>query len=247
MHVLREPHRRLAISCWPALAAALAFGCFTAPAQQPEPATTTDLHRAARAGDVALLRSRLAHGASPNVRDAAGRTPLMEAVAGERLDAMRLLLSGGADANAAAHDGSTPLIQAAAQGSLDAARLLAESGADLNLAPRGWGSALKTAERNGHEDVAAMLLKAGARSTGSSVGDTVCVRPWDGDGYCGTVEAVAKTHYRLRVTAIVGCQHGCPAKAECSAGRAVAGSEGIAVGDVVDTVSWCLTHTGVKP
>jgi hypothetical protein len=92
-----------------------------------------------------------------------------------------------------------------------------------------------------------MLVEAGARSTGSSVGDTVCVRPWGGDGYCGTVESIDKTHYRLRVTKLVGCEKGCPVKAECSAGREVGGSHGIAVGDEVATVSWCLTHTGVKP
>jgi hypothetical protein len=48
------------------------------------------------------------------------------------------------------------------------------------------------------------------------------------------------------VTGIVGCADGCAAQAECSAGRGVGGAQGIAVGDTVDTVSWCLTHTGVQ-
>ena len=144
-------------------------------------------------------------------------------------------------------DGRTPLIEAAADGHLDAARALVESGADLNLSSRGWGTAVKSAERGGHNDVAAMLLQAGAQSTGSSVGDTVCVRPWEGNGYCGTVLSISKTQYRLRVTSLVGCERGCQAKAECSAGRNVGGSDGIAVDEEVNTVSWCLTHTGVKP
>ncbi len=208
---------------------------------------TAEMHKAARAGDLARLQSRLRQGADPNARDKDGRTLLMDAVAGGQLDAMRLLIAHKADLNAHANNGATPLMVAAEQGRLDAAKLLVESGADLNAASRGWGTALKTAERSGHNDVAAMLRKAGARSTGSSAGDTVCVRPWGGDGYCGTVESLNKTQYRIRVTRIVGCEQGCVAKEECSAGRPVGGSGGIAVGDEVDTVSWCLTHTGVKP
>jgi hypothetical protein len=207
----------------------------------------TDLHTAARTGDVALLESRLRQGGDPNARDKEGRTPLMDAVAAGQVPIMRLLIGKGADVNARAHNGETPLIAAAAEGSLDAARLLVASGADLNVVARGWGSALKAAERTGHSDIAAMLLKAGARRTGSSVGDTVCVRPWGGEGYCGTVESIDKNRYSLRVTKVVGCEKGCAAKTECSAGRNVGGSGGIAVGDEVSTVSWCLTDTGVKP
>jgi hypothetical protein len=207
----------------------------------------TDLHKAARTGDLALLQLRLRQGANPNICDDEGRTPLMDAVAAGQLKAMRLLLAAGAAVNARSHAGRTPLIEAAAQGQLDAARLLIEAGAKLNTSQRGWGTALETAERTGHNDIAELLLKAGARSSGKSVGDTVCVRPWNGDGYCGTVVEVNKTKYRIRVTQVVGCKDGCPAKAECSAGRPVGGSQGITVGDEVTTVNWCFTHTGVKP
>ena len=205
----------------------------------------TALHRAARDGNLVLLRSLLRGGADPNVQDAAGRSPLLEAVAAERIEVVRLLLTAGANANAVSSAGRTPLIQAAERGRLDTALLLIAAGADLNVSQRGSGTALETAERAGHSELAAMLRKAGARSSGRSVGNKVCVRPWKGDGYCGTVEAVDRTAYRIRVTEVVGCENGCPANAECSAGRPVGGTGGLHAGDVITTVSWCLTHTGV--
>ena len=205
------------------------------------------LHKAARNGDLGLLRAQLQLGTDPNIRDSEGRTPLMDAVSSGQLGAMRILISAKADVNARSRAGRTALIEAAAKGRLSAVRLLIASGADLNATQRGWGSALKTAERTGHSDIAAFLLKAGAHSSGSSAGDKVCVRPWSGEGYCGTVESVNKNDYRIRVTEILGCKNGCPARQECSEGRAVGGSYGIVPGDEVKTVSWCLTQIGVQP
>ena len=118
---------------------------------------------------------------------------------------------------------------------------------DANANRGGWGTPLEAAERTGHNELAAVLRRAGARSSGRSVGDTVCVRPWQGDGYCGVVEEVNKTSFSLHVTEINGCEGGCQARADCSASRVVGGADGIKVGDEITTVSWCLTHTGVKP
>ncbi len=213
----------------------------------PQNAGESALHQAARTGDIALLQSQLQQGADPNLRDRQGRTPLMYAVEHGQLGAARALLAAGAGVNAHSRAGRTALIEAAAQGRIKSAQLLIQKGADLNAVQRGWGSALETAERTGHSDVADLLRRAGARSSGHSVGDTVCVRPWSGDGYCGTVQSVNGTAYRIRVTEVVGCKEGCPVKEDCSAGRPVGGPGGIAVGDEVKTVSWCLTHTGVKP
>lgn len=178
---------------------------------------------------------------------AAGDEALHRAVRTGDLSLLRARLKAGADPNARDAAGRTPLIEAAERGRLDAARLLIAAGADLNASQRGWGTALETAERTGHTKLAALLRQAGARSSGRSVGDKVCVRPWKGDGYCGTVEAVDKTTYRIRITEIVGCANGCPARAECSAGKPVGGPSGLHAGDEVTTVSWCLTHTGVQP
>ncbi len=172
--------------------------------------------------------------------------PLFDAVAAGQVGAMQVLISAGASVNARSSAGETPLIEAAADGQTAAAKLLISQGADLNLNTRGWGTAMKVAERTGHNDIAAMLRAAGARSTGSSVGDKVCVRPWDGDGYCGVVQSIDKNQYTLRVTRIVGCTHGCTPRPECSAGEPVGGPDGLRPGDSITTVSWCLTDTGVK-
>jgi uncharacterized protein len=213
---------------------------------ETDPAARPELHRAAREGDLAALRAQLDRGQDPNARDAAGRTPLLEAVAAGRPDAVRMLLEAGADVAGRTPGGRTPLIEAAEQGHSQVAEVLIEAGADLDLAQRGWGSALQVAERLGHEQLAALLLQAGARSSGRSVGDTVCVRPWAGDGYCGVVEVSRQTSVRIRVSEIVGCRKGCAPRAECSAGKPVGGA-GLRVGDAISTVSWCLTHTGVQP
>jgi len=207
----------------------------------------TELQRAARAGDVTALQSRLDQGVKPDARDAEGRTALLEAVKAGHPEAVRVLLAAGAGPGVAAPSGQTPLIEAAEFGRVQSAQLLIKAGADLNAVQRGRGSALETAERTGHRQVAALLRQAGAKTFGRSVGDKVCVRPWGGDGYCGVVEDVNKTSYRIRVTELVGCKDGCAARAECSAGRPVGGADGWRPGDVISTRSWCLTHTGVQP
>ena len=201
----------------------------------------------ARAGELALLHSRLPQGVNTEMQNQKGSTALLGAIKKGEAESVRRLLAAGASANAVLSSGRTPLIEAAEQGQIDIARLLIEAGADLNAVQRGWGTALETAERNGHLELATMLQRTGARSSGRSVGDTVCVRPWQGDGYCGMVEEVNKTVYRIRVTELAGCTNGCAARADCSEGRPVGGPDGIQAGEVITIVNSCLTHTGVRP
>jgi Ankyrin repeats (3 copies) len=256
---LRPDKRLLFIIC---MLAVFAFGwAVTAREQDPsqraaspqqpqspkEEAAQTELHQAARDGRLETLRLRLIQGMNPDAHDRAGRTPLMDAVKAGQMDAMRMLLAAGANINTPSTAGRTALIEAAEFGRNDAARILIDTGADLNASQRGWGSPLEAAERTGNDELASMLRSAGARSSGRSVGDTVCVRPWQGNGYCGVVEKVSKTTFRIRVTRVVGCENGCAAKSECSESRTVGGADGIQTGDVITTVSWCLTHTGVQP
>ena len=208
-------------------------------------APDTALSNAARAGDVATLRSLLDSGADANRRDANGNRPLLEAVAAGHADAARALLRAGADPNLTSSGGRTPLIEAALGGRIEIARLLISEGANVNLAERDAGTPLEAAEREGHAELAALLRSSGARASGRSVGDKVCVRPWKGDGYCGVVLTLDRNGYRLRVTEIVGCPNGCPASQACSAGKPVSGSGGLKAGDAITAASSCLTHTGV--
>jgi ankyrin repeat protein len=101
-------------------------------------AGATPLMRAAKNGDVTLMRVLIEHGADPNRTTRAGMTPLLFAMgpgrrksAADTIEAVRICLDGGADVNAANQNGETPLHVAVGQG--DAlVRLLAEKGARLD-------------------------------------------------------------------------------------------------------------------
>jgi hypothetical protein len=189
--------------------------------------------------------ARGATGSDPDARDAAGRPALVAAAAAGQSARVRALLREGAPPDAADRSGWTALHEAAQRGDLATAAALLDAGATPDLRSRGRGTALDVAERAGQSSLARLLRARGARGSGKSIGDTVCVRPWQGDGYCGTVEAVDATRARLRVARIVGCSQGCPAEAACSAGREV-GAAGLAAGDELWVPFSCLTHTGVR-
>jgi hypothetical protein len=181
-----------------------------------------------------------------DARNAQGLTPLIVAASSGQADEVRSLLDQGASVDATAADGRTALIVATENNHIDVVQTLINAGANLNLSTRG-GTALEVAERKGETRIAALLLASGAHSSGKSAGDTVCVRPWGGDGFCGTVKSFTVRSVEILVTRIEGCANGCPAKEKCSASRVVGGSNGVQVGDQIAVPSWCLTHTGVKP
>ena len=114
-----------------------------------------------------------------------------------------------------------------------------------DLRARARGTALDVAESSGRMQVARVLRAAGARGSGKSIGDTVCVRPWSGDGYCALVLSRDATRFELRLSEVKGCEKGCAAEAACSGGRVV-GLGGLAAGDRLWVAASCLTHTGVR-
>src|SRR5215472_14551972 len=94
----------------------------------------TPLANAARAGDVATVRSLIAHGADPN--EAAGQnnwSPLLHAIHKGQIGSVQALLDGGADANRISGDGVTPLMMAAGYGYSDIVQLLLRRGANPRL------------------------------------------------------------------------------------------------------------------
>lgn len=197
-----------------------------------------------RRGMLSLLVAALVAGSAAGAEDEASRLVLAAAMRGSVAE-VAALLRRGADPDAADRSGWTGLHQAAETGDLALARVLLEAGARPDLRSRARGTPLDVAERAGRVAMARLLRSHGARGSGKSIGDTVCVRPWQGDGYCAVVEAVDPTRFRLRVSRVVGCAGGCPPEASCSAGQAV-GRDGLAPGDVLWVPASCLTHTGVR-
>jgi ankyrin repeat protein len=114
----------------------------------------TPLMRAAKAADVALMRTLLEHGAEPSRAMANGTTALMAAVSGRgagpltpemsMFQAVQLLLDSGADVNAAAANGETLLHRSVTRGD-GFVRLLVERGAKLDTKDAGGRTPLDVA------------------------------------------------------------------------------------------------------
>ena len=116
----------------PALLAFCLLGCIRTTSQ------FTPLADAARAGDVATIRSLTAHGADPN--EAAGQnnwSPLLHAIHTHQLASVEALLDGGADVNRVSGNEMTPLMMAAGYGYADIVRVLLRRGANPRIADSG--------------------------------------------------------------------------------------------------------------
>ena len=209
-----------------------------------EPADRKLLAAAAR-GDVPALTAVAASGARVDAKDAEGRPALLLAARSGRPEAVRVLLAHGADPDVSDRGGWTPLHEAAEAGSTGVLDLLLEAGAFPDPQSRARGTPLDVAERAPGDGAARLLRAHGARGSGKSIGATVCVRPWRGEGFCAVVEDVDPTRHLLRVTSIVGCAGGCKPDPVCSLGRPVGGPDGLAPEDRLRVPSSCLTHVGV--
>lgn len=134
-------------------------------AQARDPASIERQRRtmleAAERGDVSTINRVLAAGGSVTVRDDMLRTPLLLAVANDRLDAFKVLLAEGADINAQAHDQDTPWLLAGAKGRTDMLRLMQPKSPDFSKRNRYGGNALIPACHYGHVDAVKFLVTTG--------------------------------------------------------------------------------------
>jgi hypothetical protein len=129
------------------------------PGAAQAPDRDAHLIRAAEAGDAAQVRTLLARGASVKARDARGRTALLAATQGNRVDAARLLIEAGADVNAQDDMRDSAYLLAGARGYLEILRMTLAAGADLKSTNRYGGTALIPACHYGHVEAVRELLK----------------------------------------------------------------------------------------
>jgi ankyrin repeat protein len=148
---------------------------------------TTPLIRAAKAGDVAMVKLLLDNGALPELKNSVGYTPLL-AVSGlgsstidirarfrdeqNGIDTTRLLLAAGADINAGDTQGRKPIHGAALWGWNEYIKFAVANGAEVNATDNGGYTALDVAMgRSGatgrgggvvNEATAGVLLELGA-------------------------------------------------------------------------------------
>jgi hypothetical protein len=150
----------------------------------------------------------------------AGEEPALTAAVrrGDRAGLVTLLRSG-ADPDRGDAAGWTALHQAVELGDVASVRVLLDEGAQPDLRARSRGTPLDVAETSGRPDVARLLRARGARGSGKSVGASVCVRPWAGEGYCALVLGRDATRFELRVSRVVGCERGCAAEPPAGSSR----------------------------
>lgn len=128
------------------------------------------LHIAVKRGDTTYILFLLQHGADPNIRDAAGTTPLMLAVTEGQGECIDPLIAGRANVNLANDRGETPLIRAVQRRDVALVRELLADGANPdqtdNLAGK---SARDYADADTRTPAIAKLLDAAPKQVHRSI------------------------------------------------------------------------------
>ncbi len=141
-------------------AAALAIAALSG-AAAGQPMFEKEMFAAAERGDAAALKRLIAAGAPVDPRDAAGQTPLLVAVARDRLDAAAALMEAGASVNAQAANMDTPWMLAGALGRAEMLGRMIPKGPDFALRNRFGGNALIPACERAHVEAVKVLLTSG--------------------------------------------------------------------------------------
>ena len=121
-----------------------------------DPLRRTELHHACAGGDVARIRALLQSGASANVSDAAGWTPLHFAAQARSALAAELLIRAGAAVDPLDDHGNSPLVRAVfeSRGDEQVIEVLLAAGADPHRQNRYGVSPLSLAHTIENYDVA---------------------------------------------------------------------------------------------
>jgi ankyrin repeat protein len=148
-------------------ALSLIIWAFPVHAQEPpspgEIARYSGLLAAAAIGDADRIKTLIAAGEKPDVRDEHGRTPLHVAAFRGRHEALRTLAAAGADLNALENDRYDIVTIAAVANDIPTLEIALELGASAKNITSQWdGTALIAAAHLGHAEVVRILIKAGA-------------------------------------------------------------------------------------
>ncbi|QRM30382.1 ankyrin repeat domain-containing protein [Microvirga sp. VF16] len=111
--------------------------------------------------DAAHVQRLLSHRVDIDARDESGRTALLIATHGNRIEIARALIEAGADVNAKDRINDSPYLYAGARGHLEILKMALAHGADLKSTNRYGGTALIPAAERGHVDTVRTLIEAG--------------------------------------------------------------------------------------
>jgi ankyrin repeat protein len=143
----------------------------------------TDLHDAAKDGDLGRITSLLDGGRSIEGRDRLDHTPLHKAAKAGHAEAVRLLLDRGANPSAESMFRITPLLLAVNKGHIDIAQVLLESGADpdmvMDLGATPLIAATRLKDAACRTEIVDLLLSHGAKvhiQEAAALGDLDTVR-----------------------------------------------------------------------
>ena len=120
------------------------------------------IHKAAKEGNIEVVKQHLAAGADVNVKNNAGWVPLHMATALDHKEITELLIAESADVNANNKTRMTPVFDAAFSGHKEFVELLIAKGANVNEKDNRTSTPLHEAAVLGHKEFVALLLANGA-------------------------------------------------------------------------------------